>query len=642
MAHIDECFVNYVSIPCLSGVADIQNCAAAHRCTLSEDANTHLLHLTLKKLGPTMAQKVVMKLIDAGKILLDDKDREFEVEKVLDHQMDEDTKDMYYFVKWKGWNNKHNTWEPADNLIGCLNVIDEYNQALQMSRKERSLKRKRDEAELDGENSNQNKIQELIETLKRSKLQITPLTLLQEMSNLDGMSKMFIRRGLLTDRSGQLQFTRKRKPKAPNYANKKSKSYKNKHLMVQKRLKEWEEEINRISLDPAPISVVNEVDLEGPPENFVYINDYLPQDGIVIPQDPMIGCTCDDCYAEKSTGCCPSASGTEFAYYLRKRVRLPPRSPIYECNKRCKCGPECPNRVVQLGRKFKVAIFRTANGKGWGVRALQKIKRGSFVMEYVGEVITTEEAERRGKIYDGEGLTYLFDLDYQESLDCPYTVDAGVYGNVSHFVNHSCEPNLAVYCVWINTLDPHLPRIALFSTKDIDRGEELSFDYRMFTGNRDQSVDRSLTELDRSFSAVDQSNTKLLTEVQSPNSEKSLSGKSVSDIFESSTEVTKDEVKVKVESKANGEPLPSLKEHVLSGLSEDTESKSLLPTPPASLIMGDSQPDSEAAVIISSSYSPTPGDTAPSRSAASPLQSPINKIRIKCQCGAKKCRGFLF
>ena len=51
-------------------------------------------------------------------------------------------------------------------------------------------------------------------------------------------------------------------------------------------------------------------------------------------------------------------------------------------------------------------------------------------------MITNEEAERRGREYDAEGMTYLFDLDYQDP-DCPFTVDAGVYGNVSHFVNHS-------------------------------------------------------------------------------------------------------------------------------------------------------------------------------------------------------------
>ena len=42
-----------------------------------------------------------------------------------------------------------------------------------------------------------------------------------------------------------------------------------------------------------------------------------------------------------------------------------------------------------------------------------------------------------------------------------------------------CDPNLEVYGVWINTLDPRLPRIALFAKKDIDKGVELTFDYMM-------------------------------------------------------------------------------------------------------------------------------------------------------------------
>ena len=95
---------------------------------------------------------------------------------------------------------------------------------------------------------------------------------------------------------------------------------------------------------------------------------------------------------------------------------------------------DCINRVVQHGRKIPLCIFRTDN-RGWGVKTLQPIKANTFVTEYVGEVITSEEAEKRGRAYDEEGETYLFDLDFDD--DQMFTIDAKKYGNISHFFNHS-------------------------------------------------------------------------------------------------------------------------------------------------------------------------------------------------------------
>jgi len=84
----------------------------------------------------------------------------------------------------------------------------------------------------------------------------------------------------------------------------------------------------------------------------------------------------------------------------------------------------------------QVAIFRTPNGCGWGVKTMETIEKNQLVTEYVGEAITQEEAEERGKIYDSCGQTYLFDLDFNEG-ECLYTLDAKKYGNISHFINHS-------------------------------------------------------------------------------------------------------------------------------------------------------------------------------------------------------------
>eukprot|EP00069_Balaena_mysticetus_P003219 bmy_16414T0 len=196
-------------------------------------------------------------------------------------------------------------------------------------------------------------------------------------------------------------------------------------------LQRWQDELNRRKNHKGMIFVENTVDLEGPPSDFYYINEYKPAPGISLVNEATFGCSCTDCFFEK---CCPAEAGVLLAYNKNQQIKIPPGTPIYECNSRCQCGPDCPNRIVQKGTQYSLCIFRTSNGCGWGVKTLVKIRRRSFVMEYVGEVITSEEAERRGQLYDNKGITYLFDLDYESD---EFTVDAARYGNVSHFVNHS-------------------------------------------------------------------------------------------------------------------------------------------------------------------------------------------------------------
>lgn len=52
--------------------------------------------------------------------------------------------------------------------------------------------------------------------------------------------------------------------------------------------------------------------------------------------------------------------------FLRKEM-LDSRDPIYECNDKCSCSKNCPNRVVGNGRKTSLQIFRTDDGRGWGM-----------------------------------------------------------------------------------------------------------------------------------------------------------------------------------------------------------------------------------------------------------------------------------
>lgn len=48
-----------------------------------------------------------------------------------------------------------------------------------------------------------------------------------------------------------------------------------------------------------------------------------------------------------------------------------------------------------------------------------------------------------------------------------FCIDAGLYGNVARFINHSCEPNLFVQCVLSSHHDIRLARVLLFTADDI-------------------------------------------------------------------------------------------------------------------------------------------------------------------------------
>lgn len=150
-------------------------------------------------------------------------------------------------------------------------------------------------------------------------------------------------------------------------------------------LQQWQDLVNQTHTHPGRIFVENKVDFECPPKNFTYIDNYRVGPGIMI-NEVAVGCECKNCVEEPLNGCCPGASSHRMAYTDKGQVRLKAGQPIYECNSRCSCGPDCLNRVVQKGIQFDLCIFKTENGRGWGVKTLQHIRKNMFVMEYIGEV----------------------------------------------------------------------------------------------------------------------------------------------------------------------------------------------------------------------------------------------------------------
>uniref|UniRef100_A0A6I8R2X4 Euchromatic histone-lysine N-methyltransferase 2 n=1 Tax=Xenopus tropicalis TaxID=8364 RepID=A0A6I8R2X4_XENTR len=221
-----------------------------------------------------------------------------------------------------------------------------------------------------------------------------------------------------------------------------------------------------------PIPCVNGVDEELCPDDYKYVSENCETSAMSIDRNitHLQNCSCvDDC---SSSNCLCGQLSIRCWYdkdgrLLQEFNKIEPPL-IFECNQACSCWQTCKNRVVQSGIKVRLQLYRTAK-MGWGVRALQAIPQGTFICEYVGELISDAEADVR------EDDSYLFDLDNKDGE--VYCIDARYYGNVSRFINHLCEPNLIPVRVFMSHQDLRFPRIAFFSGRDIRAGEELGFDY---------------------------------------------------------------------------------------------------------------------------------------------------------------------
>ena len=108
---------------------------------------------------------------------------------------------------------------------------------------------------------------------------------------------------------------------------------------------------------------------------------------------------------------------------------------------------------------------------GNGVFAVRKIAEGTRVIEYEGKRITEKQAERRfGLDADNPHHTFFF------SLESGKLIDGGDAGNDARWINHSCAPNCEA--------QEEKGRVFIHALRDIQRGEELSYDYGLIIDER--------------------------------------------------------------------------------------------------------------------------------------------------------------
>lgn len=116
--------------------------------------------------------------------------------------------------------------------------------------------------------------------------------------------------------------------------------------------------------------------------------------------------------------------------------------------------------------------IRSSPIQGLGAFATRRIRKGTRIIEYAGERISSREADARYDDQAPQARVLLFQVDKRT------IIDAGVDGNEACFINHSCEPNCEA------VIDSR--RIYIEALSTISPGEELTYDYNL-TRDEDDS-----------------------------------------------------------------------------------------------------------------------------------------------------------
>ncbi|XP_006648891.1 histone-lysine N-methyltransferase, H3 lysine-9 specific SUVH6-like [Oryza brachyantha] len=239
-------------------------------------------------------------------------------------------------------------------------------------------------------------------------------------------------------------------------------------------------------LEKIPVSTINSVSNEYPmPFRYISNIEYPTKHQQGLPS----GCDCVNGCSYSQNCACVVKNGGEIPF-SHKGTIIDEKPLIYECGPSCGCPPTCHNRVSQHGIKFRLQVFKTKS-TGWGVRSLDFIPSGSFLCEYIGELLEEEEAQERknDEYLFGIGNDYYNDRWQGISKTIPslrngpvededgFAIDALNWGNLARFINHSCTPNLFAQNVLYDHDNISMPHIMLFAGEDIPPLQELSYDY---------------------------------------------------------------------------------------------------------------------------------------------------------------------
>ena len=125
-------------------------------------------------------------------------------------------------------------------------------------------------------------------------------------------------------------------------------------------------------------------------------------------------------------------------------------------------------KIPQVNKRY--IVIKKSKIHSNGIYAKKNIKKGIKVIEYVGEIVSKKEGDKRAQEQykkhrknKNHGAVYVYDLTTK------YDLDGNFKWNPARLINHSCNPNCKYKQIKL--------KIFIISIKPIKKGEEITYDY---------------------------------------------------------------------------------------------------------------------------------------------------------------------
>ncbi|KAI9333814.1 hypothetical protein BDR26DRAFT_594651 [Obelidium mucronatum] len=201
--------------------------------------------------------------------------------------------------------------------------------------------------------------------------------------------------------------------------------------------------------------------------------------------EELRGCTCDTEGALCASMACSCITAMNNPAFNNDALRDCVSTTVIECGDACACScaekSTCTNGTKALNSYLRQNMLKglvvKASSCEWGLFTSEMIAHGTYIGDYIGNIIGTTGIEIRQAMYKKTSLIQRDMLIVRHNGIDQFGIDATYSCNYTRFINHSCKPNCRAILIYTRSKTKKPPRVAIFALRTIPGNTELTINY---------------------------------------------------------------------------------------------------------------------------------------------------------------------